>query len=95
MPHLRYLYQTKFPRQGIKLKREDGTVVGKSQKAGMSALQMVATSRIVTAIPVLTLVPFTLNALMKTQVFGRILYLINFRDFVLFPFFNISKKMAR
>jgi len=53
--------------QGIKLKREDGTVVGKSQKAGMSALQMVATSRIVTAIPVLTLVPFTLNALMKTQ----------------------------
>uniref|UniRef100_A0A6B2LBG6 Sidoreflexin n=1 Tax=Arcella intermedia TaxID=1963864 RepID=A0A6B2LBG6_9EUKA len=53
--------------QGINLKTEDGTVVGKSKIAGFSACKMVATSRIVTSIPVLTLVPFTLNALMQTQ----------------------------
>jgi len=54
---------------GINVKTEEGVVVGKSKKAGMSALAMVATSRVVTAIPVLTVVPFTVNALLKTRFF--------------------------
>jgi len=53
--------------QGIYVKTEDSTEVGRSQKAGMSALKMVATSRVVCSIPVMTFVPFTLNGLMKTQ----------------------------
>jgi len=53
--------------QGINVKTEEGVVVGKSKKAGMTALAMVATSRVVTAIPVLTAVPLTFNALMKTK----------------------------
>jgi len=56
-------------RQGINVKTEEGVIVGRSKKAGLSALGMVSTSRVVTAIPVLTVVPLTVNALMKTKFF--------------------------
>lgn len=62
---------------GINVKRDDDKVVGRSRKAGISALQMVATSRIVTSIPVMTVVPFTLNGLMKTQWLKSRPYLVN------------------
>jgi len=56
---------------GINIKSEEGVTVGKSKKAGFQALSMVATSRVVNSIPVLTVVPLTVNALMKTKFFLR------------------------
>jgi len=64
---------------GINMKTQEGVVVGKSKTAGLSALAMVATSRVVCSIPVLTAVPLTVNALMKTKFFqgkpGRVMAL--------------------
>jgi len=52
--------------KGINVKTSDGTVMAKSQKAGLEACKMVALSRVVTAVPVLTVVPLLNNYLRNT-----------------------------
>ena len=56
--------------EGIQVRDEDGTVVGKSKVAGWNAISQVAVSRIATAFPCLTIPPLVLSQLEKTRLFA-------------------------
>ncbi|KAG9293058.1 hypothetical protein G9A89_016420 [Geosiphon pyriformis] len=62
-----YLMRLKEIRDGIDVYDIDGNVLGKSKKAGASAVKQVAISRILTNLPVLTIPPLILSQLEKTS----------------------------
>lgn len=62
-----FLMRGKEVRDGINVFTEDGTSVGKSKQAGLSAVSQVAISRILTNAPVLILPPLVLGQLQKTK----------------------------
>ncbi|CAG8665125.1 33591_t:CDS:2, partial [Racocetra persica] len=62
-----YLMRLKEIRGGIDVYDTDGNSLGKSQKAGASAVGQVAISRILTSIPVLTVPPLVISQLEKTK----------------------------
>lgn len=53
--------------EGIDVYDEEGKSMGKSQKAGVSAITQVAISRILTNFPVLTIPPLVLSQWDKTS----------------------------
>nr|CAG8494826.1 5815_t:CDS:10 [Entrophospora candida] len=76
-----YLMRLKEIRNGIDVYDANGNNLGKSQKAGASAVGQVAISRILTNSPVLTIPPIVLSQLEKTSFlkhYPRLLTPINF-----------------
>jgi len=55
-------------KEGIDVKDHNEDVIGKSKKAGLSAVSQVAISRIATALPVLTFPPIIMGFLEKTSI---------------------------
>ncbi|KAF9112865.1 hypothetical protein BGX27_002666 [Mortierella sp. AM989] len=75
-----FLMRGKEISEGIDVYDQEGNSVGKSQKAGMSAITQVAISRILTNFPVLTIPPLVLSQWEKTawaQQYPRALLPIN------------------
>jgi hypothetical protein len=66
-----YLMRMKEIRDGIDVYNDEGISLGKSKKAGASAVGQVATSRILTLAPVLTIPPFVLSQLEKTNLLKK------------------------
>jgi len=66
-----YLMRMKEIRDGIDVYDDEGNSLGKSKKAGASAVGQVATSRILTLAPVLTIPPFVLSQLEKTNLLKK------------------------
>ncbi|KAF9343069.1 hypothetical protein BGX34_007267 [Mortierella sp. NVP85] len=62
-----FLMRGKEIREGIDVYDHEGKSVGKSQKAGISAISQVAISRILTNFPVLTIPPLLLSQWEKTE----------------------------
>lgn len=62
-----FLMRGKEIRDGINVFTEEGEEVGKSKKAGLSAVSQVAISRILTNAPVLILPPILLSRFEKTE----------------------------
>ncbi|KAI8969829.1 Tricarboxylate/iron carrier [Pilobolus umbonatus] len=62
-----FLMRGKEIREGIDVFTKEGESVGKSKKAGMSAVSQVAISRVLTNAPVLIIPPLLLAQLQKTQ----------------------------
>ncbi|CAG8479859.1 9685_t:CDS:2 [Paraglomus brasilianum] len=62
-----YLMRWKEIKDGIDVYDDDGRNLGKSSKAGASAVKQVAISRVLTAFPALTIPPLLLSRLEKTR----------------------------
>lgn len=66
-----YLMRMKEIRNGIDVYNDEGISLGKSKKAGASAVGQVAISRVLTLAPVLTIPPFVLSQLEKTNLLKK------------------------
>lgn len=64
-----FLMRGKELTEGIAVTDEQGNVVGKSPKAGLSAVSQVAISRVLTNAPTLIIPPLVLASLQKTSIF--------------------------
>lgn len=62
-----FLMRGKEIRDGIDVFTKDGDKIGKSKKAGVSAVSQVAISRVLTNAPVLIIPPLLLGRIQKTE----------------------------
>jgi tricarboxylate carrier len=66
-----FLMRRKELTDGIDVCDEDGRVVGKSTAAGWRAVSQVAVSRVLTALPCLTLPPLVMSVFERTRLYAR------------------------